>query len=210
LDEDMTDTRPRLKFTALTAGLLAAAALAIGVLYGVSAHKSKPAPVAYQAYATGAMAKLNVMRRAPPQPATTLLAPDGRQTTLAAFKGRVVLVNFWALWCAPCLEEMPTLAALQAKEGGADFEVIAVNVDMREPFKSEARAELEKLSGGALRFFQDPTMAITYDAKVQGMPTTILYDRHGRELARLPGAADWASPQARAMVRAAIAQGVKP
>ena len=203
----MNAYREKPKITALTAALwMAVAGLAL-VGYALFAAMSKPEPSGYRGLAKGAMAKLILSNKAPTQPNLSFFGPEGKAMTLADFKGRVVLVNFWATWCAPCIEEMPGLAALQEMQGGPQFEVIAINVDIREPGISEAREELQKLSGGQLRFFADPTMNLAYEARAQGMPTTILYAADQREIARYIGKADWASPDARALVRAAIAEG---
>lgn len=195
------------KITVLTAALwMALAGLAL-IVYVLFNAMSKPDTSGYRGLAQGAMAKLIMANRAPTQPSLAFNGPDGKKMTLADLKGRVVLVNFWATWCAPCLEEMPALAALQKMQGGPEFEVIAVNVDIREPGLSEARAELERLSGGQLRYFADPTMNLAYEARAAGMPTTILYASDQREIARYVGKANWASPEARALIRAAIAEG---
>ena len=77
-------------------------------------------------------------------------APDGKDTTLAAFSGRVVLVNLWATWCVPCRAEMPALDRLQAELGGEDFTVAAINVDVRNP--ERARAFLEEIGVRNLDF----------------------------------------------------------
>lgn len=153
----------------------------------------------------GRMASLEVLADPPPQPIAIFHSPDGADTTLGAFKGKVVLVNLWATWCAPCVTEMPTLANLQSAFKNKDFLVVAVSVD-RESEKVEAKDQLEALSKGVLPFFHDPKMAIVYPMRARGFPTSVLYDRHGKEIARLAGEADWNSPDAQALINAALSQ----
>jgi thioredoxin-related protein len=100
---------------------------------------------------------------------------------------------------------MPTLAALQQGMGEKDFKVVAISVD--KPTEAEqAKKELADLSKGNLAFYHDPKMAIVYPLKARGFPTSILYDRQGKELARLAGEADWNSPEAQALIQAAMEQ----
>jgi thiol-disulfide isomerase/thioredoxin len=131
---------------------------------------------------------------------------DGRNRTLAEWKGRVVLLNLWATWCVPCRKEMPALDALQKKLGGPAFEVVAVNIDTRDPAKPKAWLSEVGITG--LTYYADPTAKIFQDLKVAGrafgMPTTILVDRQGCELASLAGPAEWASDDACALVQAAL------
>jgi len=140
-----------------------------------------------------------------PQPPNSFAGPDGVPTQLSAFHGKVVLVNLWATWCAPCVTEMPTLAALQQGMGEKDFKVVAISVDKANEAEA-AKKELADLSKGNLAFYHDPKMAIVYPLKARGFPTSILYDRQGKELARLAGEADWNSPEARALIQAAMEQ----
>jgi thiol-disulfide isomerase/thioredoxin len=118
--------------------------------------------------------------------------------TLVDFKGKIVLLNFWATWCAPCVEEMPALDRLQAAKGGADFAVVAISVDRQgkplvEPF-------LEKLAIKALPMYIDASSASMRAFNLRGLPTTILLDREGRELGRLEGPAKWDSREAESFI----------
>ena len=177
-----------------------------GLLYGVfKALPNLDGGEDFSRFATGKMAALEVLKDAPPQPDAQFQNPSGAPTSLAAFKGKVVLVNLWATWCAPCVTEMPTLANLQKNFPNKDFVILAVSVD-RDSDRDAAKAQLAKLSGGALPFFQDPKMAIVYPMKARGFPTSVLYDRQGQELARLAGEADWNAPEAHALIEAALAQ----
>jgi thiol-disulfide isomerase/thioredoxin len=131
---------------------------------------------------------------------------DGRDRTLADWKGRVVLLNLWATWCVPCKKEMPALDALQKKLGGPDFEVVAVNIDTRDPDK--ARAWLKEAGVSQLAYYADNSAKIFQDLKAAGralgMPTTLLIDRQTCEIATLAGPAEWASGDAVELITAAL------
>ena len=128
-------------------------------------------------------------------------------TTLAAWKGRVVLLNLWATWCVPCRKEMPALDRLQAKLGAADFEVVAVNLDTRDP--ERPKKFLTDIGVASLGWYADPTLAAMKGLQklglVTGLPTTILIDRQGCELGRLAGPAEWDRDDATALISAALA-----
>jgi thiol-disulfide isomerase/thioredoxin len=187
---------------ALWAGLVLAAGVA-ALIYGLFAVSSKPAAAGYARYARGAMAALEASPRAPAQPAQVFQDAEGRARRLSDFRGEVLLVNVWATWCAPCVRELPTLAALQRRFAGRGLKVAAISVDS-EAKRADAEAMLAERGGGALDFFIDPTRAMAFAIGAPGLPTTILYDRRGVELARLSGGADWASPEAAALMEAAL------
>lgn len=130
----------------------------------------------------------------------------GAQVTLASFKGKAVLLNLWATWCAPCRKEMPALDALQKELGGADFEVVAVNIDTRNFEKP--KEFLAEIGVKSLGYYADPQAKIFQDLKgvgrAFGMPTTLLIDKNGCELAHLAGPAEWASKEAIEFVKAAL------
>jgi thiol-disulfide isomerase/thioredoxin len=145
-----------------------------------------------------------------PQPAPTasFQTRDGKAVTLADFKGQVVLVNFWATWCAPCVEEMPTLDALQQAMGGKAFQVLAVSEDRGglntvEPFLRQ------KLNLQALDIYLDSDGALAQDFGLRGMPTTYLLNADGKVVGKLEGPADWNSDAARALVQHYIDRGRK-
>lgn len=156
-------------------------------------------------FKVGEMAALEFLPDPPAQPDATFQGPDGENVTLSAFKGKVVLVNLWATWCAPCVTEMPMLAALQKDFANADFLVVPVSVD-RDTDKAQAKTRLAQLSKNGLSFYHDPRMSIVYPMKARGFPTSVLYDRNGKEIARLAGEADWHSSNASDLIQAALAQ----
>jgi thiol-disulfide isomerase/thioredoxin len=182
------------------------AVLIAGLLYGVfSALPNAVGGTDLSKFKVGALASLEIQPTPPPQPQNAFAGPDAKPVSLADFKGKVVLVNLWATWCAPCVTEMPMLADLQADFKDRDFRVVAVSVD-RADASVEAKARLNELSKGILPFFHDPKMSIVYPMKARGFPTSVLYDRQGNEIARLAGEADWNSPEAHALIEAALAQ----
>jgi thiol-disulfide isomerase/thioredoxin len=126
------------------------------------------------------------------EPTASFTAPDGKSVTLAAFKGKPVLLNLWATWCAPCIKEMPTLDALAAKEGGA-VTVLTVSQDLEGKAKV---APFFKAHGFAhLQPYLDPKLALS-TALQANLPTTILYDSTGHEMWRVMGGYDWSTPEA--------------
>jgi len=141
------------------------------------------------------------------QPMTNIIFQDesGAETGLDKWKGRVVLLNLWATWCAPCRKEMPELDALQQKLGSADFEVVAVSLDRQGA--ETARKFLDETKATNLKLYLDPTSRALDAVKAPGLPATVLIDREGHEVGRLVGPADWASPEAVALVEKVISQG---
>jgi thiol-disulfide isomerase/thioredoxin len=163
---------------------------------------SSVAPSPLASLNKGAMATL-VARPEPVDLPDVSFEAEGGTKTLQDFTGKVVLLNIWATWCVPCREEMPALDKLEAKLGGKDFAVVAVNIDKG---GAEKAASFLKETGVAhLPLYTDPTGKLFATLKAVGMPTTLILDRRGREIARLVGPADWASPEALAVIEAAIA-----
>ena len=143
---------------------------------------------------------------------TGFLVPDlafkdaaGRDRTLKDWRGRTVLVNLWATWCVPCRKEMPALDSLQTKLGGPDFEVVAVNIDTRDPDKPKNFLKDANLT--RLGYFADQKAKVFQDLKsigrALGMPTSVLVDGQGCEIATIAGPADWASDDAVKLIDAA-------
>jgi thiol-disulfide isomerase/thioredoxin len=133
---------------------------------------------------------------------------DGRERSLAEWRGRLVLFNLWATWCVPCRQEMPSLDALQGKIGGPPFEVVSVNIDTRN--LERPKAWLKEYGITKLAYYADPTAKVFQDLKAAGralgMPTTILVDPQGCELGTLAGAAEWGSEDAVRLIQAALGQ----
>jgi thiol-disulfide isomerase/thioredoxin len=136
-----------------------------------------------------------------PRPAPTMpftRADDG-EITLAAFQGRVVLLNFWATWCAPCVHEMPSLDRLQAKLRDEGLDVVAVSVD--HAGLDRVKPFFQRQGIGHLSIYLDSAGALSKAFGINGLPTTLLIDREGRIVGGMEGPADWDSDEAVAMVR---------
>jgi thiol-disulfide isomerase/thioredoxin len=206
LPEPETDEVKTLSKRSLGVVIAIGVAVLAGLSYGL--YRAMPnfgSGVDIMSFKTGSLANLEVRPEPPLQPVASFFDANGQPTTLAAFRGKVVLVNLWATWCAPCVAEMPTLGDLQAKYGDRDFVVVAISVD-RDDTRDEAVTKLDALAKGKLAFFQDPKMAVVFPLKARGFPTSVLYDRNGKEIARLAGEADWNSIEAHGLVDAALAQ----
>ena len=156
--------------------------------------------------ATGALAAFLVRPERKPVADLEFQDAGGKSLKISDWKGRVVLINLWATWCAPCRKEMPDLAELQKELGSKDFEVVAISVDRK---GVEASSVFLKETGAdSLKLYIEPTTAIVNDLQAIGLPATVLIDRQGNEIGRLLGPADWASPEAKALIKAALAEAL--
>jgi thiol-disulfide isomerase/thioredoxin len=148
-----------------------------------SANAAAPAP----AYPTGRLDRSHQGERAPD---AVFVDGEGQPVRLSVFRGRPLLVNFWATWCGPCVVEMPSLDALAAREG-SDLEILTVSQDL------DGRQKVTDFF--AARHFQrleaylDPQMRLMSALGLDTLPTTILYNAEGKEVWRITGMADWQS-----------------
>lgn len=159
-------------------------------------------PATLSALKTGEMKQLAVHSAPKPVSAAEFTDPDGGTHSLADWQGKVVLLNFWAVSCVPCREEMPSLDTLEEEMGGEDFAVVPVAFGYNHP-------------GGLARFITnyeietlpvllDPDRKLSSQMAVVAPPVTVLLDREGMEVARFIGGADWASDEAKAVIQAVI------
>ncbi len=155
-------------------------------------------------YAEGEIAQLQVLSEPPAQPDGVANDADGADVRLSDYRGRVLLVNLWATWCAPCLREMPSIDRLAAAMADEDFAVAAISLDGR---REDAVAWFEENGIENFGPLHDPEVTSFARALgAPGLPVTIIYDPQGREVARLSGDAEWDSPEAVALIEAVIAQ----
>jgi thiol-disulfide isomerase/thioredoxin len=140
-----------------------------------------------------------------PVPETAMQNGAGETITLNSFRGKVLLINFWATWCAPCIREMPSLDRLQAATNGQNFQVIAINSDRQG--SKVARPFLKKLGIQHLEIFIDEKMEIGRGLGVKGLPASFLISADGLVLGRLDGLAKWDSREALALVQYYLKQG---
>jgi thiol-disulfide isomerase/thioredoxin len=195
-------------------GALALAVIAggtVGTLYAMHAGPFKAAePVAAEKsdlarFAVGSLAALDT-------PAVLEVAPDyvfqdraGAQVRFADFRGRVVMVNLWAMWCAPCRTEMPTIAALASAYASRDLTVLPISVDTGDDAVADAKSFIDVHE--PLPFYGDPKFQLPFEFPGKGkMPQTILLDRQGRVRAAFAGEADWNGAEARALIDALLAE----
>jgi thiol-disulfide isomerase/thioredoxin len=214
----MTDNNGRIPAASrfgLIGAALAAAALGFAAVYVTQgapdnekgAEKSvSAAPAASKLGTAGASGGdlVAFVRKNPPVELADVSFNDeaGAKTTLAAFKGRVILLNLWATWCLPCRHEMPSLDRLQKEMGSDQFEVLALSLDRAG--KDAARKFFNEIKIEHLKLYIDPTMKAGNGLRAVGMPTTILIGKDGKELGRLPGPAEWDSAAAKALIAEAL------
>ena len=127
---------------------------------------------------------------------------EGHEKTLADWKGKVVLLNVWATWCAPCRREMPALDRLQKEMGGETFEVVALSVDRQGAPAS--RKFLEETKATGLKLYVESTSKSIGVLRASGLPTTLLIDREGREVGRLAGPAEWDGADAKKLIASVL------
>jgi thiol-disulfide isomerase/thioredoxin len=197
-------------------GGIAGVAVGLAAVYGIGVMQRNPTdaacrPAAQLAkrlspLARGEVAAVGIASVPRRLPELAFADADGRPRTLADFRGKTVLLNLWATWCAPCRKEMPALDALQARLGGATFEVVAVNIDTRNLDKP--KAWLQEVGVNRLGYYADASAKVFQDlkgiGKAFGMPTTLLIDPNGCELGALAGPAEWASEDAVRLIEAAL------
>jgi thiol-disulfide isomerase/thioredoxin len=205
--------RLRLVSVAAAAGIL----VVLAGIYGIGRMRSNPADKACRPAVDaasriaplvhGEVAALAVAQTPFHVPDLSFKDAQGRDKTLADWHGRTVLLNLWATWCIPCRREMPALDALEQKRGGPDFEVVAVNIDTRDPQKP--LTFLRDVGVSHLAYYADQSARVFEDlksaGKAFGMPTTIIVDRAGCEIGTMAGPAEWASDDGLKLVSTAIA-----
>ena len=186
--------------------LLAIIAGGIGIYLSGEAPRKEVAESkgGFRDFAVGKMAAFLVKGDRPPVPDLAFRDSSGAEVKLSRWRGRVVLLNLWATWCAPCRKEMPTLNDVQKQLGTKDFEVVALSVDRKGIEASSAF--LNDTGADSLGLYVDDTTKSLDDLQGLGLPLTVLIDRQGREIGRLLGPAEWNSAEAITLIKAALAE----
>ncbi|MFZ4069360.1 MAG: TlpA family protein disulfide reductase [Caulobacterales bacterium] len=186
------------------ASWMALGAVIVFLMVMCQAGQSVPPAAERGGLLSGPMATFSTTLSGRAAPATLFFGPDGAKTaTLTGGDQKLTVVNLWATWCAPCVREMPTLATLQTAFADQGVKVMALSVDRAED-RTFAAEELARLSGGVLKPYADPTYAVVYEiGEVKGFPTTVIYNAAGKEVGRIHET-DWSTPEARAVVEAAL------
>lgn len=148
---------------------------------------------------SGSIARLELKEPRAAIPAFTFKNLDGSDASYEAFKGKVVLINFWATWCIPCVKEMPSLNKLATTIGKDKFAVLALSLDG--PTRAKVAPFIRDNELAALDVRLDDKRAAYGKLDILVLPTSILVDRQGREVGRLAGDAAWDTPEAIALIR---------
>lgn len=200
------------KFPVLAAALIAISAIsalavfAVYVNLGGERNVAGPGAAAPAAPDSAARLASFVVHDSPrPVADVSFQSADGSTRTLAEWRGRAVLVNLWATWCAPCRHEMPALDRLQKRLGGATFEVVTISLD-RGGF-DQPRAFFEEIGIENLALYNEKSSTMLSTLGVVGMPTTLLIDAEGREIGRVAGPVEWDAEEAVAMITRLAALG---
>lgn len=122
-------------------------------------------------------------------PVKEFLNENNQMINLSIFKGKMIIMNFWATWCGPCREEMPSLDKLQERFGGDDFEVITIATGRNPMPMIERFFERENIK--YLPKYRDPKMHLSKAMNVMNLPVTILINKEGMEICRIKGSVDW-------------------
>ena len=148
----------------------------------------------------GGLSKMQSVVPAKPVSGKSFVDGAGGQRSIADFRGKVVLLNFWATWCAPCIKEMPSLDRLQAKMKGEGLEVVTLSQDRGKKI-DKAQTFFADNGWTHLDFYLDERSMVARDMGARGLPTSVVIDRQGNEIARLTGTAEWDSPPIIAYLR---------
>jgi len=148
----------------------------------------------------GDMQGFVLVKDRPPVPDVTFLDGNGNVVAASDFNGKVLLLNFWATWCPPCIREMPALDRLQAEMGSDDFTVVAISADAGG--KAVAGPFLrDKLGLTNLDLYLDPKFTAWQAFRAGGLPATFAIDRKGRIVGVLRGEAKWDGDDAKALIQ---------
>jgi thiol-disulfide isomerase/thioredoxin len=198
-----------------SAALLALFAAACQPAAEAPAETATPADTSAEPAPPAAASNLPVFAEAPfskvdysidlTAPASSFVDETGAKHTFAEFKGKVLVYNIWAEWCGPCVLEMPSLARLQKAFAGKDVAVVPVAYGFGKDVTRESTlAKFRELVGTDLPFFFDGDLMLQSEAQTGALPATLIYDKEGREVARLVVPAEWDEPHAIELIQAVL------
>jgi thiol-disulfide isomerase/thioredoxin len=208
--------RPARRIPLAIAAVLIGGGIGFAALYGLGGLQHQAGdPTCRGAVATakriaplvhGEVAALTVATSPLKLPDLAFQDGEGKPKKLSDWRGKTVLVNLWATWCVPCRREMPALNGLEEKLGGSNFQVVAINIDTRDPGKPKRFLQEANLT--RLGNYSDPDAKVFQDLKAigraLGMPTSLLVDPKGCEIATINGPAEWNSDDAIKLITAAV------
>ena len=180
---------------ALAYGVWVALSLLMMVKYVMAVHASAPMEQQRSCHA------LEPRELNQPAPEFELADLAGKKLKLSDLRGKVVLLNFWATWCPPCVEELPSIIALQKAGLGPDFRLLTVSVD-EEPAK--VKSLLKRKNARSLPVLLDPQKKVPTAFGTNKFPETYLIDRKGIIRYRFINKRDWSSPEALACIRSTL------
>ena len=172
-------------------------ALALGAI-------TAQADPALEAVRTGDMKKLMFHSTPEVVPSTAFIDEAEKEHSLEQFRGKYVVLNFWATWCAPCRHEMPMLSNLQAEFQGDGFEVVTIATGRNS--LTGMKKFFDEIEVDNLPLYRDPKQKLARQMAVLGLPITVILDPEGREIARMRGDAEWDSESAKAIIAALLAK----
>jgi len=143
--------------------------------------------------------RFKIIREGDRAPEFSVLTLDGKAVSLSSYRGKVVMVHFWATWCPPCVEELPTLERLYRAYVGKDLEILAVSVDEG---GAGAVGQFMQRNRFALPVLLNPDQSVARQYGTFKFPETYLVDREGIVRRKIIGAADWTSPAAQEIIQA--------
>jgi thiol-disulfide isomerase/thioredoxin len=215
-ETEQTSPTPRRRIPMVVGAVLIVVVIGLGGIYGIGGLKRngtgdpacRPAVDVSQRIAPlahGEIAALTMATQPLRLPDLAFEDADGKPHKLSDWRGKTVLVNLWATWCVPCRREMPALDSLEGKLGSDAFQVVAINIDTRDPEKPKAFLKQAGLT--RLGSYSDPKAKVFQDLKsvgrAVGMPTSVLVDGAGCEIGTIAGPAEWSSDDALALITAA-------
>jgi thiol-disulfide isomerase/thioredoxin len=172
---------------------LSAILVALVAISGIARAETGKPPL------SGSVAKVELKDPRAAIPTFAFKNLDGSDASYDAFKGKVVLINFWATWCIPCVKEMPSLNKLATTIGKDRFAVMALSLDG--PTRAKVAPFIRDKELAALDVYLDDKRAAYGKLDILVLPTSVLVDKQGREVGRLAGDAAWDTPEAVALIR---------